>query len=103
MNARQADAALAGAPLRLAELVAALSLATDLGTGQLMEHALRVCLLAVELGGELGLSEQERGDESDPTLRAIAGVLAENIPDARFVELAHCGHVTYAEQPAAFA
>jgi pimeloyl-ACP methyl ester carboxylesterase len=44
-----------------------------------------------------------RGDESDPTLRAIAGVLAENIPDARFVELAHCGHVTYAEQPAAFA
>jgi pimeloyl-ACP methyl ester carboxylesterase len=59
--------------------------------------------LAVELGGELGLSEQERGDESDPTLRAIAGVLAENIPDARFVELAHCGHVTYAEQPAAFA
>ncbi len=50
------------APLRLAELVAALSLATDFGTGQPLEHALRVSLLAVELGGELGLSEQERCD-----------------------------------------
>jgi HD-GYP domain-containing protein (c-di-GMP phosphodiesterase class II) len=50
------------APLRLAELVAALSLATDLGTGQPMEHALRVCLLSVELGGELGADEQELCD-----------------------------------------
>jgi pimeloyl-ACP methyl ester carboxylesterase len=44
-----------------------------------------------------------RGDESDPTLRAIAGVLTENLPGARLMELAQCGHVTYAEQPAAFA
>jgi len=48
------------APIRLAELVAALSLATDLGTGQPMEHALRVCLFSVELSGELGMDEQER-------------------------------------------
>ncbi len=40
---------------RLAELIAALSLATDLGTGQPMEHALRTCLLATRAGRELGL------------------------------------------------
>jgi hypothetical protein len=39
--------------MRLAELVAALSLATDLGMGQPMEHELRACLLAVRLGEAL--------------------------------------------------
>jgi HD-GYP domain-containing protein (c-di-GMP phosphodiesterase class II) len=53
------SAAQASAPLRLAEVVAALSLATDLGTGQPMGHALRVCRLSVELGGALGLDERE--------------------------------------------
>ncbi|MGH2616270.1 MAG: HD domain-containing phosphohydrolase, partial [Thermomicrobiales bacterium] len=42
---------------RLAELVAALSLATDLGMGQPMEQALRSCLLAVTAGRELGLGD----------------------------------------------
>src|SRR5436190_687569 len=39
--------------LRLAELVAALSLGIDLGFGQPMEHVLRQCLIALEfvLGG----------------------------------------------------
>lgn len=36
--------------LRLAELMAALSLATDLGTAQPMEHALCSCILSVRLG-----------------------------------------------------
>jgi HD-GYP domain-containing protein (c-di-GMP phosphodiesterase class II) len=44
--------------LRLAELVAALSLATDLGMGQPLEHELRTCLLAVRLGEALGLGER---------------------------------------------
>jgi len=44
---------------RLAELIAALSLATDLGTGQPMGHTLRTCLLAFHLGVALNLSEQE--------------------------------------------
>jgi hypothetical protein len=44
---------------RLAELIASLSLAIDLGLGQPMEHFLRTCLLAVRLGTLLGLSEQE--------------------------------------------
>lgn len=33
--------------IRAAELVGALSLATDLGTGQPLEHALRTAVLAV--------------------------------------------------------
>lgn len=47
---------------RLAELIAALSLATDLGTGQPMEHALRTCLLSVRLAPELGLDDEQRRD-----------------------------------------
>lgn len=47
--------------LRLAELIAALSLATDLGMGQPLEHALRTCLLAVRFGAQLGLSDGELG------------------------------------------
>ena len=45
--------------IRLAELMAALSLATDLGMGQPMEYALCVCVLSVRLGEALGLSENE--------------------------------------------
>ena len=45
--------------VRLAELIAPLSLATDLDMGQPLEHALGACLLAVRLGRALGLSEEE--------------------------------------------
>lgn len=48
--------------VRLAELIAALSLATDLGMGQPVEHALRTCLLALRLGGRLGLTVDELGE-----------------------------------------
>lgn len=44
-----------------------------------------------------------RGDKSLPVFRGIAGVVAANVPGAEMVELAGSGHVTYAEQPAAFA
>ncbi len=44
-----------------------------------------------------------RGSESDPVFRAIAGILAENLPAARLVELQGSGHVTYAEKPEEFA
>jgi hypothetical protein len=49
----------AGSRIRLAELIASLSLATDLGMGQPMDHALRRCLLAVRLGEALGLRATE--------------------------------------------
>lgn len=48
--------------LRLAEVIAALSLATDLGMGQPLEYALCVCVLSVRLGEALGLSESELGE-----------------------------------------
>ncbi len=48
--------------LRLAEVLGALSLATDLGDGFPLEKALRGSLLAVALGRELGLSEQDLSD-----------------------------------------
>lgn len=43
------------------------------------------------------------GDTSHPALRSIARRLAAGLADARFIEIADCGHVTYAEQPEAFA
>ena len=46
--------------VRLAELVAALSLGVDLGFGQPMEHVLRQCLIALRLAGHVGLGEQDR-------------------------------------------
>ncbi|HYH90226.1 MAG TPA: HD domain-containing phosphohydrolase [Solirubrobacteraceae bacterium] len=46
--------------VRLAELVAALSLGVDLGFGQPMEHVLRQCLIALRLADRLDLPERER-------------------------------------------
>src|SRR6266853_257424 len=48
------------AHVRLAELVAALSLGIDLGFGQPMEHVLRQCLIALRLAERIGLDEQSR-------------------------------------------
>jgi len=71
-------------------------------------------LLAEFAGAPLVLSEEDvsaidvpalvvAGDGSHPALRLIARVISRAMPDARFVELAGSGHVTYAEQPAEFA
>jgi HD-GYP domain-containing protein (c-di-GMP phosphodiesterase class II) len=48
------------AHVRLAELVAALSLGIDLGFGQPMEHVLRQCLIALRLAEQLGIDEDTR-------------------------------------------
>jgi len=42
------------------------------------------------------------GSASHPTFGAIAHQLTAALPDARFVELADCGHVGYAERPDTF-
>src|SRR5262245_7257794 len=47
-------------PVRLAELVAALSLGIDLGFSQPMEHVLRQCLIALRLCEGLALGNEER-------------------------------------------
>lgn len=46
--------------VRLAELMAGLSLVVDLGLGQPVEHVLRQTLIALRLGDSLGLSEDDR-------------------------------------------
>jgi HD-GYP domain-containing protein (c-di-GMP phosphodiesterase class II) len=48
------------AHVRLAELVAALSLGIDLGFGQPMEHVLRQCLIALRLADQIGLDDSSR-------------------------------------------
>lgn len=48
------------AHVRLAELVAALSLGIDLGFGQPMEHVLRQCLIASRLADRIGLDGRTR-------------------------------------------
>ena len=46
-------------PLRFAELLASVSLATDLGTGQPPGHALRTCTIAAALAEEMGCGADE--------------------------------------------
>ncbi len=60
-------------PIRAAEVVGALSLATDLGTGQPLEHALRTAVLAVRLGELAGASAQELADTYYVSLLHAAG------------------------------
>jgi len=62
----------------LAELVAALSLASDLGVGQPMEHALRTCLLAVELGRALGAGDEELAEIYDVALLRRIGCVGDS-------------------------
>ena len=57
---REAASEVDRARVRLAELVAALSLGIDLGFGQPMEHVLRQCLIALRLAEALGLDERQR-------------------------------------------
>src|SRR6266852_3357666 len=63
--------------LRLAELIAALSLATDLGVGQPMEYTLRSCVLAVRLGETLGFNESELREAYYQALLRYIGCNAE--------------------------
>src|SRR2546423_1237283 len=53
-------ASLAGSEVRLAELIGSMSLATDLGLGQPMEHVLRSCVLGLRIAEDIGLEEPER-------------------------------------------
>jgi hypothetical protein len=55
-----ASAGAGRAAVRLAELLAALSLGVDLGFGQPMEHVLRQCLIALRLAERIGLGDAER-------------------------------------------
>lgn len=63
--------------LRLAELMGALSLATDLGMGQPLEQALRTCLIALALGERLGLRNEQLSEVYYVALLRFLGCTAD--------------------------
>jgi HD-GYP domain-containing protein (c-di-GMP phosphodiesterase class II)/DNA-binding CsgD family transcriptional regulator len=77
------EAAQVEQPVRAAEVVGALSLATDLGSGQPLEHALRTAALAVGLG-------------------ELAGASADELRDAYYVALLHSSGCTSDGHEAAY-
>jgi HD-GYP domain-containing protein (c-di-GMP phosphodiesterase class II)/DNA-binding CsgD family transcriptional regulator len=64
-------------PSRLAELIAALSLATDLGMGQPMEQALNTCLLSMKVSRELALPDADLSDVYYLALLRFVGCTAD--------------------------
>ncbi len=67
----------AGAEVRLAELVSALSLATDLGLGQPQEHIIRQTLIAMRMAELEVLSDDERAAIFYVSLLAWVGCIAD--------------------------
>lgn len=78
------DAGADGSGVRLAELIAALSLGTDLGLGQPMEHVLRSCLIALRLGEDAGIAEDERPTLYYTSLIAWVGCHADSYELAKW-------------------
>jgi HD-GYP domain-containing protein (c-di-GMP phosphodiesterase class II) len=77
VSERRTKLAAMNRPVRVVELLAALSLATDLGTGQPMEHGLRTCVLAGRAGEKLGLDATQRSDVRHVTLLRFLGCTAD--------------------------
>jgi len=71
-------------PLRLAEAVGVLSLATDLAMGQPLEHGLRTAVLALRTAQTMGLPEDDQVTVFYVGLLHFAGCTAESEIDARF-------------------
>jgi HD-GYP domain-containing protein (c-di-GMP phosphodiesterase class II)/DNA-binding CsgD family transcriptional regulator len=69
--------------LRLSDLLAALSVATDLGMGQQPEKAVRSCLLATGLGRAIGLPDEEVRDVYFASLMRHLGCTATASLEAR--------------------
>ena len=67
----------AGDGVRLAELVAALSLATDLGLGQPQQHIIRQTVIAMRIAELEGLSDDERAAIFYVSLLAWVGCVAD--------------------------
>lgn len=64
--------------VRLAELIASLSLATDLGLGQPQEHVLRQTVIATRLARAAGLSEEQQAAGFYVSLLAWVGCVADS-------------------------
>src|SRR4029079_12353370 len=64
--------------LRAAELIGALSLATDLGVGEPLEHGLRTTVIGIRLPASLGLDEEARREVYHVALLRYAGCTGES-------------------------
>src|SRR5687767_13679315 len=73
----------ASQPLRLAELIASLSLATDLGMGQPMEQALKTCLLSMMAAKSLSVSNASQTEIYYLALLRFVGCTADAHEAAR--------------------
>ena len=72
--------------LRLAKVVGCLALATDLATGQPLEHSLRRTLMAVWLGAESGFDDDALRDTFYVALLGSAGCVLDTAALAGFLE-----------------
>ena len=70
--------------VQLAELLGVLSLATDLGMGQPMEHMLRQCLIALGLADRMGLDESDRDVVYYTSLLAWVGCNVDSYEQAKW-------------------
>jgi hypothetical protein len=67
---------------RLLNVIASVSLATDLGTGQPMEHGLRTCWLALRAGEALGVPDDRRATIMYTALLRFLGCTASSADTA---------------------
>jgi HD-GYP domain-containing protein (c-di-GMP phosphodiesterase class II)/DNA-binding CsgD family transcriptional regulator len=72
--------------VRLAEVVAAISMFTDLGTGQPQEHALNTCIAALRIADRLGLEPAQREALYYASLLRFLGCTADSWEDALLFE-----------------
>jgi HD-GYP domain-containing protein (c-di-GMP phosphodiesterase class II) len=85
----------------MAEVLAAFSLATDLGTGKSMGHALRACYLGMAMARELRLSTSEQAELYYSFLLMHSGCAALSLAMAPIIkgdELAAIGDITLLDE-----
>src|ERR687897_38629 len=81
---------LAGSEVRLAELVASMSLATDLGLGQPQEHVLRSCILGLRIAEDLELSHVGRGQPPARRAARLGSLVISGRDALAAMESTHC-------------
>src|SRR5258708_322740 len=69
---------------RIAEIVGTLAMATDLGLGLPIEHAIRACLMSVEIGRRLGMAPVELSELYYLTLLRMLGCTSGSADNAHF-------------------
>ncbi len=69
-------------PIRLTEILAAIAMATDLGTGQPMGHALRTCFLSTAIAREMGCGPDEVREVHQVALLRFLGCTADSAETA---------------------